>query len=84
MGKNGLTLVVKSPKGQKGAIQSAESAQQRARWLMLADIALGSPKHAEPEPKHPGERALEEHKAVIRTVKEAAAKTIRPSLKRAA
>jgi sirohydrochlorin ferrochelatase len=51
---------------------------------MLADIALRNPAHDEPEPKHPGERALEEHKAVIRTVKKAAAKTIRSSVKHAA
>jgi hypothetical protein len=51
---------------------------------MLADIALGNPTHAEPEPKPPGEKALEEHKAVIREVKEAAAKAIRSPLKHAA
>jgi hypothetical protein len=51
---------------------------------MLADIALGNRTHAEPEPKHPGEKALEEHKALIRTIKEAAVKTIRSPLKRAA
>jgi len=84
MGQNRLTLVVNSPKGGQAAFQSAESAQQRARWLMLADIALGNPAHDQPEPRHPGERALEEHKRVIRTVKEAAAKTPRSRIERAA
>lgn len=84
MGQNRLTLVVKSPKGGQAAFQSAESARQRARWLMLADIALGNPAHGETEPKHPGERALEEHKRVIRTVKEAAGKMPRVRVKRAA
>jgi hypothetical protein len=51
---------------------------------MLADIALGNPAHDQPEPRHPGERALEEHKRVIRTVKEAAAKTPRSRIERAA
>jgi hypothetical protein len=51
---------------------------------MLADIALGNPTNEEPEPKHPGKKALEEHKALIRKVKEAAATSVRSPLKRAA
>ena len=88
MGQNRLTLVVQSRKGQP--IQSAESAQQRAKWLRLADIALGNPGHDHEEDDegilHPGQKALEEHKRVIREVREAAhpMKVLRSSLKRAA
>lgn len=44
----------------------------------------GQSTQAEPESKHPGEKALADHKAVIREVEEATAKAIRSPLKRAA
>lgn len=81
MGQNRLTLVVQSRKGQPTTIQSAESAQQRARWLRLADIALGNPVHDHEEDVkgilHPGQKALEEHKRVIREVRETADKKVK-------
>lgn len=88
MGQNRLTLVVQSQKGQQATIQSAESAQQRARWLRLADLALGNPVHEHEEDEegilHPGEKALEEHKRVIRQVREIADRKVLPSRRRAA
>ena len=81
MGQNRLTLVVQSQKGQETTIQSAESAQQRARWLRLADIALGNPVHDHEEDEasilHPGQKALAQHKRVIREVREIADKNVK-------
>ncbi len=48
---------------------------------MLADIALGNFAHHQPEPKHPGERALEEHKRVIEKVRDAPRKSFEPPKK---
>ncbi len=77
---------MKSPKGEQATFQSAESAPQRARWLQLADVALGNPihDHEEEEILHPGQKALEEHKRVNREVREAADTKVLPSRKRAA
>lgn len=84
MDQNRLTLVAKSPKGERATVQSAESAEQRARWLFLADIALGNIPQNEPEVRQPGQRSLDEHKRVVRKVREVASKALEAPIKRAA
>ncbi len=79
-----LILVAKLPKGERATFQSAESDRQRARWLLLADIALGNPIHEDAELKQPGARSVEEHKRVLRKLKKAVEAAPQPRLKRAA
>jgi hypothetical protein len=58
--ENKRTLVVAT---DKQAFTSAESRDQQARWLQLADIALHNeqPRHQE---MNPGNRARQEHQQV--------------------
>jgi hypothetical protein len=52
-------------KKQETEIIDGASADQQARWLRLADIALGNGKYMQ---RSPGSRAIDEHKAFAREI----------------